>query len=59
MSKLGEGKIQLNVRLSREGKRILQRLQRHYARLAGLPRPLSQAQALEAALRSVAKREKA
>lgn len=58
MSDVAKGKSQVNVRLSDDAKMILAKLQRLYAERSGLPEPVSQAQALEIALRETARREK-
>ena len=58
MSQVRKGKSQVNVRLSDEGKALLTKLQRLYADRSGLPEPVSQAEALEIALRETARREK-
>ena len=58
MSDVAKGKSQVNVRLSDDAKAILTKLQRLYADRSGLPEPLSQAAALEVALRETARKEK-
>jgi hypothetical protein len=55
---VAKGKSQVNVRLSDEAKALLTKLQRLYADRSGLPEPMSQADALEIALREAARREK-
>lgn len=57
MSRVSKGKSQVNVRLSDDAKDILAKLQRLYAERAGLPEPVSQAQALEVAIRDAARKE--
>ncbi|HTF40863.1 MAG TPA: hypothetical protein VK754_09755 [Propionibacteriaceae bacterium] len=57
MSKVSKGKSQVNVRLSDDAKTMLTKLQRLYANRAGLPEPVSQAEALEVAIREAAKKE--
>ena len=58
MSDVAKGKSQVNVRLSDDAKAILTKLQRLYADRSGLPEPVSQAEALEIALREAARKEK-
>jgi hypothetical protein len=58
LSGVAKGKSQVNVRLSDEAKALLTKLQRLYADRSGLPEPVSQAEALEIALRETARREK-
>jgi hypothetical protein len=58
LSDVAKGKSQVNVRLSDEAKALLSKLQRLYADRSGLPEPVSQAEALEIALRETARREK-
>ncbi len=58
MSDVAKGKSQVNVRLSDDAKAILTKLQRLYADRTGLPEPVSQAEALEIALREIARKEK-
>ena len=50
-------RIQIGPRLTPEAIAILEALQQHYGKRAGLIEPMSQPQVLEIALRDVAKRE--
>lgn len=55
MSKLAKGKTQLNIRLTDDGRKVLDKLQAAYTRQAELVEPISQAATIEKALRAAFK----